>query len=184
LFWCSQSCLCACACAGAQVDNFKLEGTAATGAAVTPCPGDSLVQAGRPLTSSPCDYPNAATTWSLDATSGALSIVSGDGHLCLGVSGGGGSAGSNVSLVKCGADGGAFAYDSQTGRISPTDDASVCVTAVQRGQHDATLPTLAVSACSPAPSWTQQFQFNPQTGALRPKSPSCVAEYVAHPVLS
>lgn len=160
-----------------KIDNFKIEGTATAGAAVAPCKGDTIARVGSLLSSAPCDYPGALTEWSLNSVNGELSTTTSGKTVCLGVSGSG-SSGSNMSLVKCGGDQGAFAYDHHSGRISPMGNADLCVTAVQRGQDDVGLPVLVVSTCMPAPANTQQFQFNPQTGALRPKSPSCVAEYV------
>jgi hypothetical protein len=68
------------------------------------------------------------------------------------------TATATVTLVACGSES-ALAYNGTTGQISPQGDHTSCLTAVQRGEHDATAPALIVSPCGGIPNDTQQFQY-------------------------
>ena len=59
--------------------------------------------------------------------------------------------------------------------IVETITGSQCASAVQRTFEDAAPAAMVLRPCAPAPSEAQQFQYNPATGALRPKVSSCIA---------
>jgi hypothetical protein len=82
-----------------------------------------------------------------------------------------------LGLVACDSPS-ALVYNVATGQLSPRGARSECATVVQRTWRDATTPGMTLSACEAAPSETQQFQFNPATGALRPKASVCIATSV------
>jgi len=180
-----------------QVDNFQLTGTDPAGshAAVTPC-GGGTAAAGANLSSTPCDYLGAQTHWSLSNRTGELQLASADsnpGDLCVG-----GSATGNISLVACGGKA-ALVYSEATGRISPRGNPGLCVTAVQREQHQLRPADLVMSRCGATdahdllgatssarsrgkppqmlPQDAQQFQYRPGTGRLRHKASSCIASF-------
>lgn len=170
-----------------QVDNFKLTGTTGGGAAVPPC-GSAAPETGSPVVTTPCDYPGTVAGWTVsrrgaiqlgqrgsspgaDSSSG---VSAASEQLCVGVTANTTqSGGSAITLVACGSES-AFVYSATTGRISPRGNGSHCATAVQRTFNDTAAATMVLSACAPIPSETQQFQYNPSTGALRPKASSCI----------
>ena len=176
-----------------QLDNFKLVGTAGGGAAAPRC-GTAAPAAGSAVLTTPCDYPGTVAGWTVARGSGAIQLgqssSGGDGshafgataepqRLCLGAAanvteGGAGGAASSVALVACGSRS-ALVYNAATGRISPQGDGSQCASAVQRTFEDAAPAAMVLRPCAPAPSEAQQFQYNPATGALRPKVSSCIA---------
>jgi hypothetical protein len=162
-----------------QVDNFQLVGTAANGAAATPC-ANVAPSAGPPLVSTPCDYPATWAGWTVSKSGGAIQLQGrpsqrehhlnvqhdgGDG-LCVGWEGSISTsavasaltATATATLVACGSAN-VLAYNGTTGQISPQGDHTSCLTAVQRGEHDATAPALIVSPCGGIPNDTQQFQY-------------------------
>ena len=126
------------------------------------------------------------------AASGAVSAEA--PPLCLGAAAtttesdsDGAATTSAVTLVACGSEF-VLVYSVATGRISPRGDgggggggggsSSQCVTALQRSFNDTAAATMVLRPCAPMgqpPSDTQQFQYNPSTGALRPKASSCIA---------
>lgn len=169
-----------------QVDNFALEGTGEGGAPVAPCKdGDGL---GAALSSAPCDYPGAVTRWIL-STSGTMQLIRQPitderaPPLCLGL-----THDAKVNLVLCESASVAKFRDT-TGQIIfpnarlPSEligDGDLCVEAVQREETSSSLPMLAVKPCAKPeslPNDAQQFQFNPLTGALRPKGSYCVSTF-------
>ena len=168
-----------------QVDNFKLVGTAGGGAAVPPC-GSAAPATGSPVVSTPCDYPGTVAGWTVVPGSGVIQLglrrsiqANARPPLCLGAppaktSGHAGSAGAAVALVTCDSPL-AVVYDVATGRISPRGNGSQCVTTVQRTALDPAAVAVVLGACVPIPSESQQFQYHPGTGALRPKASSCIA---------
>ena len=127
----------------------------------------------------PCDYPQTLAAWTLKRGGGDVRLKhkegagtnTGDVALCLGAA----DPPTNpvgdpaVTLVACDAAS-VLMYNVTTGRISPTGNGTDCVTAVQRGPHDTGAPAMKLSPCGAIPSETQQFQYNPNTGALRPKT--------------
>lgn len=172
-----------------QVDNFKLAGTAGGGAAVSPCATEAP-RKGSAVVTTPCDYPRTVAGW-IVTSGGAIQLGQpgsspGDDsstrvstavlqQLCVGVAPNATkSDDSAVALVACGSEL-ALAYNVTTGRISPRGDGSRCATAVQRTFNATGAATMVLSACLPTPSEAQQFQYNPRTGALRPKASSCIA---------
>ena len=167
-----------------QVDNFELHGTSAGGAAAPPCGAVKNPAAGSAVSSTPCDYPGAHTGWSIDSENRVLVAAASHGsggsgggggdQLCIGTPATGSGGDRNASLVSCDAAT-ALRWDQATGRIQGRD--SMCLTAVQRQQHDARHAALAVQACAPTPSDAQQFQLNPATGALRQKGRQCIAQW-------
>jgi hypothetical protein len=184
-----------------QVDNFKLVGTASPGGAAAAVPCQQTVPAvGSVVVSTPCDYPQARTQWETVAPGGgvirlvpsrngshgssngdvrrpaaAATTAAAQSELCLGVSANATEADDRpLTLVLCHSNS-ALIYDVSTGRISPRSDASHCVTAVQRTSDDSSARQMVLSTCKAIPSETQQFQYNPGTGALRPKTSSCIA---------
>ena len=172
-----------------QVDNFELTGTAGGGAAVPPC-GSEAPGTGSEVVTTPCDYPGALTGWtvarsgtiqlaqrgsSLGEESSAVFSTTTSQDLCVGLTANTTrSDDSAIALVACESEL-ALVYSLATGRISPRGDGSRCATAVQRTFNDTAAPTMVLSACAPIPSETQQFQYNPSTAALRPKTSSCIA---------
>ena len=164
-----------------QVDNFELHGTSAGGAAAAPCsnrpPGNEST-----LSSAPCDYPGALAAWVIQANDGRLRLLASadsssggsSDDLCVGVSTAG-LVNSNVGLVGCGTAS-VLRFDESSGQIKTPDLAS-CLTAVQKMQHDTHHPALTMGTCVPIPSDSQQFQFNPSTGALRQKGRQCIAQW-------
>ena len=156
-----------------QIDNFELHGTSAGGAAVTPCGGTPPVD-GSALSSTPCDYPGALTGWRVEKN---RLRIDGRHELCMGTSAADPAANANVSLVSCNSAA-ALLWSQATGQIkSHRAGRTLCLSATQRTQHDPRHPTLTISACAPSPSDSQQFQFNPATGALRQKGRQCIAEW-------
>lgn len=182
-----------------SVDNFELRGTAdaasSGGAAAPRCNAGIGGSSTRPpegtfVTSTPCDLPGTLVSWALSKTNGALQLRNagngqhshdgGSGELCIGVkteaSGVGG--GGNVSVVACGS-GQELAYKEATGQIiTPGGGGQNCLTAVQKSQaYGAGPPQIVVAACQAIPSESQQFQYNPDTGALRQKGSQCIATF-------
>ena len=178
-----------------QVDNFKLAGTAVGGAAAAPC-ATAAPQDGSALVSTPCDYPGTVAGWTVAPAGGAITLGQRNSQarapsgappagLCIGAGSApqGGAAGSTnvasppaITLVACGsAD--ALLYNATTGQISPQGRAGQqCLAAVQKQQTATAAPGLILTACGGLPNDSQQFQFNPSTGALRQKDSSCIAE--------
>ena len=184
------------------MDNFELLGTAAPGRPSAAAPlrrtPDSSLH-GHVLASTPCDYPATFAGWLLQPN-GELRLTvqtsnDNSGRLgnsdagtggsvdafCMGVSpgpNGKSSTLSNVSLVSCGSPG-ALRYDEGTGRIltPQTNTLQRCLTAAQRLQRDAWFPAAELGDCAPIPCDSQQFQYNPSTGALRQKGRQCIAEW-------
>jgi hypothetical protein len=159
-----------------QVDNFELDGTGSAdgSAAVRPCASMPPRQ-GAPLLTTPCDLPGALVGWTVSSTepSGVLQLRSVADELCIGI------ANSNVSLLPCSSQS-ALVYDVATGRITPaTTESSTqqCLTALQRQQHDSGPTQLAMQRCAGAPDDSQQFQWDPSSGALRQKGSQCIAKY-------
>ena len=68
-------------------------------------------------------------------------------------------------LAACGG-GPALKYNMTTGRISPAAVPSQCLAAVQKQKEATTAPALILTECGGPPSDSQQFQYNPATGAL------------------
>ena len=115
----------------------------------------------------------------------------GDG-LCLGSSSS--STAANISLVACNSTA-VFLFNEATGRIVGDDtsnghtsshassstgsltSSSSCATLVQRARQQLAPPSMIASACNPLPDVSQQFQFNPRTGALRGGGSQCIAEF-------
>lgn len=159
------------------MDNFKLVGTASGGASVPPC-RTSALGAGDAVVSTPCDYPRSRTSWLVSRNGGEVKLdqnqhnSSSTPSLCLG--GVGSTSEKTVVLVRCGSPT-ALVFRVTTGQISPQDDNTTCLTAVQRTWSDAAAVKMALSVCAAIPSETQQFQYNPSTRALRPKASSCIA---------
>lgn len=147
-----------------QFDNFHLEGTAGGGLAVRAC-DQTPPSGGENAVSAPCDYPGAVTSFTTTATGGPLRLS--DTNLCLGS-----LDMANVTLVPCDSSS-VLTFDVRTGRVLL---ATMCMTAMQRERHDMSLSLLELTPCAPLPSDSQQFQFQPQTGALRQKGSECIAE--------
>lgn len=164
-----------------QVDNFKLVGTApgSDGAAVPPC-RTKKPAAGSLLVSTPCDYPGATVVWSVDPDGGVIQLNQMEDRgtvgpqLCVGASNKTENHSAAVVLVSCDSKA-TLIYSISTGRISPRSESHICVTAAQRGPDDKGAPAMMIDVCEAIPSQTQQFQYNPTTGALRPKASACIA---------
>ena len=164
-----------------QLDNFKLVGTAPGGGGAPPC-GSAAPVAGSAVVSTPCDYPRAHAGWTVGPGGGTIQLAGqGPGtaatkaaDLCVGATNVTENGRAAITLVACGAKS-ALVYSVATGRISPRGDASQCVTAVQRTSEDTGAAAMVLSTCEALPSVTQQYQYNPGTGALRPKASSCIA---------
>ena len=170
-----------------QIDNFKLEGTAEGGAAATPC-GTAAPKQGALLVSTPCDYPGTTAGWTVSAGSdGTVRMAHTDDSapLCIGTATVGGGADipaghfhagpTAIALVDCSAAS-ALRYNITTGQLSPIGTTGQCLATVQRQQNDLGAPALILTGCGGVPNDSQQFQYNPGTGALRPKGSSCIAE--------
>jgi hypothetical protein len=156
-----------------QFDNFGIDGTAEGNGAVRSC-GQTSPTPGNALVSAPCDHPGASTSFTTDVKGGQVVLVTAGARegssLCIG-----GGIGTNVTLVECGSAA-ALMYDVSTGRLTPRSNQQHCLTAIQRQQNDAALPKIAVAPCVAIPDESQQFQFNPTTGALRQKGSHCIAQ--------
>jgi hypothetical protein len=156
-----------------QFDNFGIDGTAEGNGAVRSC-GQTSPTSGNALVSAPCDHPGASTSFTTDVKGGQVVLVTAGARegssLCIG-----GGIGTNVTLVECGSAA-ALMYDVSTGRLTPRSNQQHCLTAIQRQQNDAALPKIAVAPCVAIPDESQQFQFNPTTGALRQKGSHCIAQ--------
>ena len=77
-----------------------------------------------------------------------------------------------ATLAPCDGSAALLVHDVTTGRIQDSDGAS-CVGARWAAGE---LVAVANDTCREPPDEKQQFQFNPQTGALRPKA-TCVADF-------
>ena len=113
---------------------------------------------------------------STENVAGRTRSVVDDGALCIGVTG---ASAPNVTVVQCGTDG-ALRYNRSSGQIVTAGAAPVqqCLTATQKPEtYGAGPPTIIVADCGKLPSEAQQFQFNPDTGALRQKGSHCIAEF-------
>jgi galactosylceramidase len=176
-----------------QADNFRLVGTApgGSGAAVPPC-GPAPPTAGSPVVSTPCDYPSTRARWTVTPVGGTVQLAAlppwrlaaeqdAAEQLCVGAANAthetepaSSASAATLGLVACNSSS-ALLYSVATGRLSPRGAKGQCATAVQRTWGDAAAPAMTLSACKAAPSETQQFQYNPATGALRPKASVCIA---------
>jgi hypothetical protein len=90
-----------------------------------------------------------------------------------------GANNSDAILLPC-SSGAALVYDVSTGQITPATTAGPaqqCLTAIQRKQHDSGSAQLVMQNCADLPSDSQQFQWNPSSGALRQKGGQCIAKY-------
>jgi hypothetical protein len=155
-----------------QFDNFRIDGKAVGGGAVSAC-AEGAPKAGTVVVVAPCDAPALRREWTR-GRSGVLELVS-SGGLCLG------EAGGFAALVPCNSSEGLQLHDIKTGRISPA--LGTCLDLVEQGSHAGPpwLPAVVGQSCAPIATpaaWSQQFQYNPQTGALRPKSARCVADFL------
>lgn len=158
---------------GVQYDNFALEGRAQGGGAVATC-GSGAPVAGDPIVSTPCDAPGALTEWE-KLPGGQLQLRS--TTLCIAHGG---------VLAPCAGELGADAtyaeqlltHDRTSGRITTTTDTCLDIPATG-GQGYEQWPHLVTNAtCRAIPQDSQQFQYHPGTGALRPKSSICVADFL------
>jgi hypothetical protein len=158
---------------GVQYANFKLEGKAAGGGAVAAC-GSEKPAAGSSLVSTPCDAPNALSAWE-KLPGGQLQLRS--TTLCIGAAVDGAAV-----LAPCAVRGGSpnWTHNHTTGLVG---DGSACIDIVDvtvtgwPGKDGMQWPAAVADAkCAVIPS-NQQFQWNPQTGALRPKGSTCVAGF-------
>ena len=183
-----------------QYDDFKLEGKAKGGGAVDAC-GAATPTAGSPVVAAPCDAPGLQHTWARSKT-GALELVGGNdavGSLCLGAVGH--SKGNLAVLVPCGDSSAVQLHDRSTGMImsppttTPAEASSPGVAAGPPPPHPEGSACLDVAgATASGPPWpqattgnscgqpslanSQQYQFNPATGALRPKASVCTASFL------
>ena len=154
---------------GVQYDNFELIGRAAGGGgAVAPC-GTGAPTAGDAVVATPCDAPHAQTAWA-KLPSGELQLRS--TTLCIGSGG---------VLVPCAGEAAgppgtaaAVAHDRNTGRITTSTGSCLDVPGFP-GQNGVQWPHAVTNAtCATIPADSQQFQYHPGTGALRPKASMCV----------
>ena len=155
---------------GVQYDDFKLEGRAKGGGAVDAC-GTTAPAAGDQVVSSPCDAPNMLHSWE-KLPGGQLQLTS--TTLCLGAD----AAGAAILVACAGDDSALLSHDRATGRIK--NSGSCLDIAGYPGEGGRQWPAAVANAsCIPIPADMQQHQFNPQTGALRPKGSPCVAGFAA-----
>ena len=155
-----------------QYDNFELEGRASGGGAVASC-GTGAPMAGDRVVSTPCDAPAALTEWEklpggqLQLSSTTLCIASG-GVLAPCAGRDGPPAGTTAQLVV---------HDRATGRITTATDTCLDIPGYP-GQGGVQWPSVVTNAtCGAIPEDSQQFQYHPGTGALRPKASMCVASF-------
>ena len=155
-----------------QYDNFELEGRASGGGAVASC-GTGAPMAGDRVVSTPCDAPAALTEWEklpggqLQLSSTTLCIASG-GVLAPCAGRDGTPAGTTAQLVV---------HDRATGRITTATDTCLDIPGYP-GQGGVQWPSVVTNAtCGAIPEDSQQFQYHPGTGALRPKASMCVASF-------
>ena len=152
-----------------QYDDFRLVGKAPGGGAVAPCAGRAL-KAGDAIVSAPCDAPGAMNVWGR-LESGELTPPGGAG-LCLG------SKGGAAALVACGSD--SLRFDHRTGRILDSEEGCLDVVTQYAGGGPPWAPVATGTACAAiasAAASSQQYQWNPATGNLRPKGAMCVADF-------
>jgi hypothetical protein len=155
-----------------QYDNFRIDGKAVGGGAVAACT-EATSTAGARVVVAPCDAPALRREWER-GSSGVLELAA-SGGLCLG------EAHGLAALVQCNSSDGLYLHDIKTGRISSA--LGTCLDLIEQGSHAGPpwLPAVVGQSCAPIATpaaWSQQFQFNPQTGALRPKSARCVADFL------
>eukprot|EP01047_Picozoa_sp_COSAG01_P035025 COSAG01_NODE_2659_length_7299_cov_34.861111_14_plen_157_part_00 len=137
---------------------------------MAPC-GARSPAAGDVVVAAPCDAPGALTNWA-KLPGGELQLRS--TTLCMGGDG---------TLVPCAATaalpGGArmVAHDRKTGRITTSAGACVDVNGWP-GQNGVQWPAVVTNAtCRDIPADSQQYQYHPGTGALRPKASVCIAGF-------
>jgi hypothetical protein len=158
---------------GVQYDNFKLEGRAVKGGGAVNACGTGLPEVGSAVVATPCDAPNALHAWD-KLVGGQLQLQS--TQLCIGAS----TSGSAVLIPCSGSEDNArvsgpqLVHNRTTGMIG---DGSNCVDVLGSTEQGGQWPSAVANAkCAAIPTY-QQFQFNPQTGALRPKGSKCVADF-------
>ena len=157
-----------------QYDNFKLEGRASGAGAVETCAGTAA--AGSKVVSTACDAPGSLHAW--DKLRGdQLRLRS--TNLCMAV-----DASNTVVLSACSTTNSTHSlallvHDRTTGRITTNSSTCLDVTAAgEPGQAGRRWPVAtAGSQCVAIPSDTQQLQWHPHTGALRPKASSCTTNF-------
>ena len=101
----------------------------------------------------------------------------------LGMLGLGNSNANGIGLVDC-TSAQTLVFDATTGRVTNTNTntnttstSTLCLTAMQKQGGGKTPPEMALTACGAIPDESQQFQWNPSTGALRPKGSHCIATF-------
>ena len=151
---------------GVQYDNFGLEGRAPGGnGAVVAC-GSGAPTAGDAVVATPADAPGALTEWE-KLPGGQLQLRS--TTLCIGSGG---------VLVPCAGDAAELVqHERATGRITTSDDTCLDVSG-SAGENGVQWPQAVTNAtCGTIPAESQQYQYHPGTGALRPKASMCVADF-------
>lgn len=158
---------------GVQYDNFVLEGRAPGGGAVATC-GTGAPAAGDFVVSTPCDAPAALTEWE-KLPGGQLQLHS--TTLCIANGGVLAPCAGGTDALDTSNAGQLVAHDRATGRITTTTDTCLDIPG-HPGLEEAQWPRVVTNAtCGAIPQDSQQFQYHPGTGALRPKASMCVADF-------
>ena len=148
-------------------------------------PCEAAVEVGAAVSSIPCDYPGAHTGWIVKVDQrlgGEIQIrsTSTSSSLCVGLDNG---VNSTIRLVRCGTAS-ALLYDKYTGQVSPRASPKLCLTALQKQQHQRLPPGFSILPCSnieiqkmEGTRAAQQFVHETATGILRNKGSECIAEF-------